>query len=318
MATMTNSRTTTNGRHFKPPVSATTTATKKTEYLMPELGQPWPFPISYLPNGWGMSIAKVTPDLAERMLRTNVENQRRIIKTAVHRYAQDMSSDSWKLTHQGIAFNEYGQLHDGQNRLSAIVDSGCTVPMLVFFGAGSQAEMTVIDTTKARTVYDAAAVNGIEVNARVAVPLWMAVRYGDGGGGGMKLSQLALTTRLKYLNRYQTRLLDIARWFGTSLMAQRIGRSAFRAAVFCAYPHVNHKCLERFAAVLTEQLNPHPGEGVCKQLRAIGLTQKRSNLDHEHFLKTCRAIELFHAKQEVARLYACEENPFPFDINSEN
>jgi hypothetical protein len=48
------------------------------------------------------------------------------------------------MTHQGIAFDEFGNLIDGQHRLHAIVKSGKTITCLVSFGVHVDA-VSVID-----------------------------------------------------------------------------------------------------------------------------------------------------------------------------
>lgn len=287
----------------------------RANYKLPNIGMKWPSKITVLENGWGDSFATVTPQMAEAMLRTNVDNQRKITPSTVDRYAQDISSGSWKLTHQGIAFNAKGELFDGQHRLTAVVQSGVAVDLRVTFGVGGRPEMTVTDNIDKRDVYDAAKVQRIEITRKAAIPLWMAIRYGAGDGTGMKLARISQSRRLKLLNKYSDRLNAIWAWFGNTKQARAIGRSAFRGAIFCAYPHVDVARLERFVHVLTEQAEGKPGEGVCKQLRMIGYTQPKSNLDHEHFLKTCRAIQLFMNKQEVTKLFACDENPYPFSVD---
>lgn len=55
-----------------------------------------------------------------------------------------MSRNAWPITHQGIAFDEFGQLIDGQHRLHAIVKSKKTIPCLVSTGIQFEA-VSVID-----------------------------------------------------------------------------------------------------------------------------------------------------------------------------
>lgn len=72
--------------------------------------------------------------MAEEWLSTaNVKNRKLRVRT-VDAFAADMRRGKWHTTHQGIAFDEAGNLLDGQHRLAAIVKSGCTIEILVTTG----------------------------------------------------------------------------------------------------------------------------------------------------------------------------------------
>ena len=98
-------------------------------------------------------VINVTPKMAEIWLEQNVHNNRPVRDAEVTKFARDMVAGNWKVTHQGIAFNEDGKLIDGQHRLWAVVQSGCTVPMLVWEGLPEEA-LHLIDSGLARTASD--------------------------------------------------------------------------------------------------------------------------------------------------------------------
>lgn len=75
-------------------------------------------------------MVKVTPAMAEKWLKRNTNN-RSISDGLVISYAEDMKAGAWHLHHQGIAFDQAGDLIDGQHRLHAIVLAGVPVQMLV-------------------------------------------------------------------------------------------------------------------------------------------------------------------------------------------
>lgn len=58
--------------------------------------------------------------------------QRNVIKPSIRKMATDMKNGRWMATHQGIAFNEKGELFDGQHRMNAIIISGASIEMYVF------------------------------------------------------------------------------------------------------------------------------------------------------------------------------------------
>jgi len=80
-----------------------------------------------------MQFKMITPQLATRMLLKNIIN-RTIYEHTVEKYALDMKRGRWAPTHQGICFDDQGNLTDGQHRLHAIVRSGKTIGLTVVSG----------------------------------------------------------------------------------------------------------------------------------------------------------------------------------------
>lgn len=75
-------------------------------------------------------IEKITPAMAGKMLEHN-KNNRQIRWNHVKRIATDIILGHWQVTHQGIAFDDKGNLIDGQHRLHAIIESCTPVEMSV-------------------------------------------------------------------------------------------------------------------------------------------------------------------------------------------
>lgn len=88
----------------------------------------------------------VTPDMAREWLKKNKRNRKFRLDRGVG-YATEIDSGRWLLTHQGVAFSETGELLDGQHRLWAIVRTGKTVKMAVFFDVPVQKSKDVGLTT---------------------------------------------------------------------------------------------------------------------------------------------------------------------------
>lgn len=74
------------------------------------------------------SYVHVTPEIAERWLRSNTAN-RAIRHTKVNQYARDMLAGRWTLSNDDLCFDVDGRLQNGQHRLNAVILSGCTVVM---------------------------------------------------------------------------------------------------------------------------------------------------------------------------------------------
>lgn len=103
-------------------------------------------------------IEIITPEMATRYLSRNVKN-RSIRKQEVDAYAREMKRGTFTLTHQGIAFDENGNLIDGQHRLMAIVMAGTPVQMMVTRGM-TPTSLTVVDRGASRTIRDVITIGG--------------------------------------------------------------------------------------------------------------------------------------------------------------
>jgi hypothetical protein len=99
------------------------------------------------------SIVNVSPDAAKRWLAQNTKN-RPLKKTKLPEFVRDMKAGRWQLTGEAIKFDAAGNLLDGQNRLTAIVESGVTVPMFVIRGLAPEAQ-EVMDSGTPRSAADA-------------------------------------------------------------------------------------------------------------------------------------------------------------------
>ena len=94
----------------------------------------------------------VSPETAAQYLLLNKCN-RPLKRGAIAEWADEMRKGEWKETHQGIAFDTDGNLIDGQNRLSAVVEAKVTVRMLVTYNLDPSAFL-VIDDGVARSGAD--------------------------------------------------------------------------------------------------------------------------------------------------------------------
>jgi hypothetical protein len=102
-------------------------------------------------DGLSARVVDITPEIAKRWLEHNHAENRNLAEGKIASYAEDMRGGFWKLTHQGICFDQDGTLTDGQHRLHAVVRSGVTVKMLVF-GNENSALSDPIDTGRARSI----------------------------------------------------------------------------------------------------------------------------------------------------------------------
>lgn len=100
-----------------------------------------------------LEIQSITPEMAQQYLKKNLSNNRNLRQNVVLKYARMMRKGEWKLTHEGIAIDTNNKLIDGQHRLAAIVESGCTIEMLVATEVPATT-CTVINTGASRDLRD--------------------------------------------------------------------------------------------------------------------------------------------------------------------
>lgn len=108
----------------------------------------------------------ITPEIAEAYLKANTEN-RKLRKSTVKRYAQDMSEGRWKEgTTETIKISPTGRILDGQHRLHAVVESGTKHIFWIAKGV-SEEVFDVIDTGAVRNAPDAFMVRGINYSTQI-------------------------------------------------------------------------------------------------------------------------------------------------------
>ena len=107
------------------------------------------------------NIEAITPELAQRYLELNSRQQRKIRRHKVAEYADDMRNGLWELNGAAIVIDEFGNLIDGQHRLSAVVESGTTQRFVVVRNVREDAYRT-IDQGMKRSLADASNFNTVE------------------------------------------------------------------------------------------------------------------------------------------------------------
>lgn len=102
---------------------------------------------------------EMTPEYAQELLDKNHPQNRKFKSFRITQYERDINSGIWLLTHQAIAVDEDGWLVDGQNRLTAIIRSGKSVPVVFVTGVHRDSILGV-DFGATRNVADAAKISG--------------------------------------------------------------------------------------------------------------------------------------------------------------
>jgi hypothetical protein len=180
-------------------------------------------------------IEPVTPDSARAMLANMVVN-RPLKERRVELFATAMKEGVFdSMNGETLIINEYGQLEDGQHRLSALIESG--LPYMDFFvvrgvrvGAG-----TTVDQGTARSPGDIAAMMGYENGKTlVAAARWLWVYENAWPTGLHRLPGLIPTqTLIKFLEQHR-RLTDVTAEIRSKYSA--VGRLATSSvAIFVRY-----------------------------------------------------------------------------------
>jgi hypothetical protein len=120
----------------------------------------------------GHEKVHVGPDLAQAMLDTQMFN-RNLNPNIVAKYAHDMENGNWFYTGEAVKFGIDGTLKDGQHRLTAIVKSQMTVPVLVVGGLTPEAQDRM-DSGRVRTFADVLSINGYTSSAVLAAVIKLA------------------------------------------------------------------------------------------------------------------------------------------------
>lgn len=122
-----------------------------------------------------ITVMEVTPQYALELLRKNVCN-RRLMKSRVQVFEQELRRGELQLTHQGIAVSESGRLLDGQHRLHAIVNTGITATLAVATGM-PESSFKVLDTGAKRSASDVLGIGGAQNKDTLAAAIRQYLCY---------------------------------------------------------------------------------------------------------------------------------------------
>lgn len=100
----------------------------------------------------------ITPEWAAEILQTKNQKNRRLRGWWTEALAAAMRRGEWITTHQGIAFDEDGNVIDGQHKLKAVVIAGMPIKMVVFHGVPRTA-FSVLDIGAKRSYTDTTGLN---------------------------------------------------------------------------------------------------------------------------------------------------------------
>jgi hypothetical protein len=126
----------------------------------------------------GCQVEEITPAAAEKMLERNTRN-RSLRPDYVRQLAGAMERQEWVVNGQPIQLAEDGTLLNGQHRLSAVVQSGVTVPIFVVRGLPTSSLKTM-DVGTRRNLSDVLGLHGHMDATNLAAALGLLHRYRSG------------------------------------------------------------------------------------------------------------------------------------------
>lgn len=120
-------------------------------------------------------IVTVTPADARELLSSNNHN-RPLRRPYIDQLALAMSRGEWMLNGEPIQVSGDGTLLNGQHRLHAVVESGCTVEMLMIRNVAHEAQRT-IDSGSRRNLSDVLKLHGLPHTTNLAAALVLLHSY---------------------------------------------------------------------------------------------------------------------------------------------
>jgi hypothetical protein len=254
-------------------------------------------------------VMDVTPEMAFKWLEANTRN-RPLSQAHIQRLACDMRNDRWLLTHQGIAFDIYGLLLDGQHRLWAVIEADKPVTMRVFFDEPCESRK-VLDTGERRSNLDVLAISsdiGIVTNRHLATLRAMLA--------GLSSPSLRLTPgeEGEHFRRHRNAIAFSIAYAGAGGI-RGVLSSQVRAVIARAYYTADEHQLAYFCDVLRSGISTDESDYTILALRNLLIDLRRSGNREAarrlRYAKTEWALDAFLRGQVPKRLRGTDIELFP-------
>lgn len=236
----------------------------------------------------------VTPELAAEWLDLGYPDDRRIRQRTVERYASDMASARWPITHQGVAFDETGHRIDAQHRLWAIIDSGVAVWLLVVRGLPVEARVA-LDQGAVRSVPDIATAEWV-TNAAIAI----ARRLMADGEVRVNASR---TATLDFALSHEAAIR-----FALDGTGNEFSRASFRGAIAAAFYNEDREELAKLKVACQKGWDEDPSRAtiVASAVRFLGSVRGMGGgglRSRDEYLKCQRLIQAYVRHEKLAKVY---------------
>lgn len=252
------------------------------------------------------TLERITPTKATEYLNDNKAN-RHLRNSLVTKYAGDMKNQRWTDCPEPISFYDDGDIADGQHRLWAIVESGCTIPFLVLRGLSRAAGLN-INTGAGRTLVDNARICGRDdhlSHALIATARMYAL-------GAKQRGAQSNGQRLEYVERHREPC-DWAVSNGPS--GKGLRNAVVLAAVARAYASgEDEDRLKRFGEVVGKGFAEGDADSAAIALRNYMMSNRLVFSPAEYrelFLKVQNAIHYFMRRKRLVIIKTVSDEAYP-------
>lgn len=185
-----------------------------------------------------VALVRMTSPMARELIDAeghHLKANRPVSAATVESYRRDMLGHRWQMTGETLAFNEKGELINGEHRVRAlarITDNEFGVPLLVVFGLSDEARKAMDDPRK-RTAADELNMSGGAdgMGTKLVQVLRALVLITQGQGAGGRLSKPAL---IELAARHPDLVADVKRIMGVAKDDQIPVRPSVIAAMYYA------------------------------------------------------------------------------------
>jgi hypothetical protein len=265
----------------------------------------------------------VTPEMAREMLQKNVNN-RSIRVARVMMYANDMKAGKWRDNPQPIMISESGTITDGQHRLHAVIESGCTVNTAIVYGVPINIR-PVVDQGVSRKPGDVLgwqhpSWSNRNLRCAYALRMWQGIMLDHStweqimGDKRRTKPALSVQDRVDLVVKYRPSLDFIFEQFSTPIVFITV--SEVMAVIGRAFRQKNcdAKRLTEFCEILRTGMATSSDDKIAIQLRNY-LLQRGSvrRAKQEGFFRTQYALKLFMAREQSAQLREERSDVFPIE-----
>lgn len=262
-------------------------------------------------------VYMVGPDLAAQWLELNKRN-RDTRDSIVAKYAADMLAGRWKLVGDAVQFDTGSNIINGQHRLWAVVESGCTVPLLVMFDCDPES-IDVMDDHLKRSLRDVAKIRRPTSSvstfhtavANMLIRSSIAATLVDRKAANERVSRQA---QLEALDRHWEAIEFVYHEVLKGRKIRGLTVTAVVTPMVRAYYTEDHERLRQFGKALINGQMENEGDRAVILLRNWLLQQQAGNLravTETTYKKAERALRAFLDSAAIAILYEAAEELFP-------
>jgi len=252
-----------------------------------------------------VEVLTITPEMAKRCLEKNNIENRNLSPSRVQAIAEDIKNGKWILTHQGIAFDNDGNLLDGQHRLAACIKAN--IPIKVFVTKGMTKESCVaVDNVRPRSVNDHARQLGMDISTSHSA-IAQILEYGAGAQ-----DHISMDRKLELITKYQEGIGFAVKVCRSATKFQ----SPSKAVIARAFYTQDHAKLARFMDVYISMVTENKSESAAVILHKylLGSRLYGWTIREEMYRKTESALDYFLRGVSITKLYGTENELFELPV----